>query len=224
MNPLKLFLPHGRAPRRVLTGLLRGIALELDPRAGETQLWAGFYERETFAAVRRLVHGCQGALDLGAARGELVVFFLRQPGMQRVMAVEPSPDGLATLQRTLALNGLAGDARVLVHPGFAGRGAPPLWRTLDDLAREVPGPLFIKIDIDGPEAEVLAGGQEALRSKDCRLLIETHSTEAEAGCTRQLRDQGYHVQIIPNAWWRAFLPEHRTIAHNRWLAAWRNPA
>ena len=224
MNLLRPFLPRDRAPRAVLTGLLRGIRLELDPRAGETQLWAGLYERETFPAIRRLVRGCRGALDLGADRGDLVVFLLRQPGMQRVVAIEPSPEGQARLQRTLALNGLAGDARLFIHPGFAGRGTPPLWRTLDDLAREAPAPLFIKIDIDGPEAVVLADGPEALRDKDCRLLIETHSTEAETGCARQLRAAGYTVQIIPNAWWRAILPEHRTIAHNRWLAAWRESA
>jgi hypothetical protein len=127
------------------------------------------------------------------------------------------------LSANLALNGFSGDARLELHPGFAGRGEPPLWRTLDHLAAGVPSPVFIKIDIDGPEAEVLADGKETLRHRDCRLLIETHSPEAEAGCLAQLRELGYTTRVISPAWWRLFLPERRPIPHNRWLAAWRDP-
>jgi hypothetical protein len=206
----------------VLTGLLRGIRLDLDLQAGEIQLWAGLYERETFSAIRRLVRGCRGAIDLGAARGDLVAYLLRQPELQRLVAVEPEVRELALLHRTLDLNGLTGDARLHVHAGFAGRGEPPAWRTLDELAAALPSPLFVKIDIDGPEAAVLADARGMLRAKDCRLLIETHSPEAESGCADLLSECGYAVTIIHPAWWRIFLPEHRPIPHNRWLSARRN--
>ncbi|HVT73102.1 MAG TPA: FkbM family methyltransferase [Lacunisphaera sp.] len=221
MNPLKRLLPSGRRPRRVLTGLLRGIRLELDLRAGDLQLWAGLYERETFGAIRRLAENCRGALDLGAAHGELVAWLLRQPGMDRVLAVEPDQGALRRLGETLALNGLAGDPRCHLHRGFAGRGEPPQWRSLDDLAASLPEPIFVKIDIDGPESEVLSTGRDMLRRRECRVLIETHSPAAEAGCVDQLTAAGYRVTIIPNAWWRRIIPEHRPIPHNRWLAARR---
>ncbi|MBI2497854.1 MAG: FkbM family methyltransferase [Opitutae bacterium] len=220
MNPLKALLPAGRAPRTVLSGLLAGIRLHLDLRS-EAQIWLGLYERETYADIRRLLRGCRGAIDLGAAKGDLSIHFLRQPGMERVVAAEPLDTERAQLAANLALNRLAGDPRLSLHPGFAGRGEPPLWRTLDDLAAGVPAPLFLKIDIDGPEAGVLADGCETLRSKDCRLLIETHSPAAEHGCLTQLRELGYTVRIIPPAWWRVLVREHRPIPHNRWLAAWR---
>lgn len=220
MNPLKALLPRGRAARAILSGPLAGIRLQLDLH-GELQVYAGLYERETYADLRRLLRGCRGAVDLGAAKGDLTIHFLRQPGMLQVMAVEPLDREREQLAANLALNGLAGDPRLQLHPGFAGRGEPPLWRTLDDLAADLPAPLFLKIDIDGPESEVLADGHTTLRAKDCRLLIETHSPEAETGCRAQLLELGYTVKLIRNAWWRVFLPERRPIPHNRWLAAWR---
>jgi len=220
VNPLRPFLPAGRAPRTVCFGLLRGIRLQLDLR-GEFLVWLGCYEAETFAEIRRLVRGCQGAVDLGAARGDLTVFLLRQPDMRRVVAVEPLEREIAALRANLELNGLAGDPRLHLHPGFAGRGEPPQWRTLDDLAADLPAPVFLKIDIDGPESGVLADGHRLLAGRDCRLLIETHSPEAESGCERQLRALGYATRIISPAWWRIVIPEVRPIPHNRWLAAWK---
>jgi hypothetical protein len=222
MNPLKVLLPRGRAPRTVHFGPLAGLRLHLDLQT-EFLIWLGTYEAETFPCLRRLLRGCRGAVDLGAAKGDLTLHFLRQPGMQRVVAAEPLEREREQLVANLALNGFANDPRLELHPGFAGRGRPPLWRTLDDLAAGIPSPLFIKIDIDGPEAVVLENGRETLRDCDCRLLIETHSPEAEAGCVAQLEALGYTVIIIPPAWWRIFVREHRPIPHNRWLAAWRDP-
>lgn len=222
MNPIKWLLPRGRAPRTVCFGPLAGIHLHLD-LGNEFLIWLGIYEAETFTDLRRLLCGCRGAVDLGAAKGDLTIHFLRQPGMQRVVAVEPLDREREQFAANLALNGFAADPRLHLHPGFAGRGEPPLWRTLDELASTAPDPLFIKIDIDGPEAAVLADGTELLRKRNCRLLIETHSPEAEAGCANQLRALGYAVKIIPVAWWRVVVPEVRPIPHNRWLAAWRDP-
>lgn len=220
MNPIRLFLPQGRAPRTIAFGLFRGICLQLDLH-GELQIWLGLYERETHAVVRRLLRGCNGAIDLGAAKGDFTVHCLRQPGMRRVVAVEPLERECVQFSANLALNGYAGDSRLHLHAGFAGRGEPPLWRTLDELAEGMPAPVFLKVDIDGPEAEVLRGGPRLLHDHDCRLLIETHSPEAEADCERQLQAAGYTVRIIRPGWWRAVLRERRPIPHNRWLAAWR---
>lgn len=222
MNPLKSLLPADRSPRTIIGGPLAGIRLHLDLH-GELMIYLGLYERETYADIRRLLRGCRGAVDLGAARGDLTIHFLRQPEMLRVIAVEPLDREREQLTANLALNGFASDPRLQVHPGFAGRGEPPLWRTLDELTSGMPGPVFLKIDIDGPEAEVLADARELLQKTDCRLLIETHSPEAENGCAELLQTMGYAMKIISPAWWRVFMPEHRPIPHNRWLAAWRNP-
>lgn len=223
MNPLKKLLPQGRAPHTIRSGLLAGVRLHLDLQC-EFQILLGLYERETYPEVRRLVRGCHSAVDLGAAKGDLTIHLLRQPGMERVVAAEPLATEREQLAANLALNGFAGDPRLQLHAGFAGRGPAPLWRTLDALAADLPAPLFIKIDIDGPEAAVLADGRETLRAKDCRLLIETHSPEAEDGCIALLGELGYTVKLITPAWWRCLVREHRPIPHNRWLSAWRPAA
>ncbi|MBA4137490.1 MAG: hypothetical protein C0518_09265 [Opitutus sp.] len=221
MNPLRPFLPTGRHPRRVLGGYFAGLRLRLDLRC-EFQHYVGLYEAETFPSLRRLGRGCRSVIDLGAAKGELAIRFLRIPGVSQVLAVEPSVEELAQFRSNLSLNSLAQDPRLRIHPGFAGAGAGAEWRTLDALGADLPEPIFIKIDIDGPEAQVLATGPRLL-ARDCRLLIETHSPEAEHDCGNQLHRLGYTIKVIANAWWRRLLPEHRVVPHNRWLAAWREP-
>jgi len=224
MNPLKHLLPRGRGPRTVWSGLLAGVRLQLDLRQGEFALWTGLFEREIFPEIRRLVLGARSIIDLGAAKGDLTVWALLQPGIERVVAVEPLASECAQLRANLELNNLGSDPRLQVHAGFAGSGTGPEWRTLDELMEGRPAPLFIKIDIDGPEAEVLATGHRTLANEDCRLLIETHSPEAEMACIKQLTQLGYQARIVYPAWWRVILPEHRPIHHNRWLSAWRNRA
>jgi len=220
VNPVKRFLPRGRHPRTILQGIFRGVRLHLDLHS-ELQIYAGLYEQETYADVRRLARGCRSLVDLGAAKGEFSIYFLRREGVERVVAAEPAESERALFEANLGLNALQSDPRLRIHAGFAGEGPGPAWRTLDELAADLPEPVFLKIDIDGPEAEVLATGRRMLTGKDCRLLIETHSPEAELGCDRQLRELGYRTKIIDPAWWRVILPEHRPIPHNRWLVAWR---
>ena len=70
------------------------------------------------------------------------------------------------------------------------------------------------------EIDVLEGGQEML-SRDCRLIVETHSEELERGCIQRLEALGYSCRIIGNAWYRALIPEARPIPHNRWFVAWK---
>src|SRR5207237_983576 len=96
--------------------------------------------------------------------------------------------------------------------------------TLDSLlpSLETKTPCLIKIDVDGGEVAILQGARRLLESHQGRWIIETHSQALETQCVRMLQDSGYTTRIIPNAWWRLFLPELREselIHFNRWLAA-----
>lgn len=221
MNPLRPLLPRGLRPYRVLGGYFAGLKLLLDLQC-EFQHYLGLYERELLPHWRRLGRGCRSVVDLGAAKGELAVLFLSRREVSHVVAVEPSQPELQQFHRNLALNGLTGDTRLHLHAGYAGQGQGPEWRTLDQLAAGVAEPILVKIDIDGPESDVLRTGQ-ALLKRDCRFVIETHSAEAEAGCIAQLEAAGYTVRVIDRAWWRRLLPEVRIVAHNRWIVAARPP-
>lgn len=221
MNPLRPLLPKGLRPYRVLGGYFAGVRLLLDLQC-EFQHYLGLYERELLPHWRRLGRGCRSVVDLGAAKGELAVLFLLRRDVARVVAVEPAAPELAQFARNLEFNGLTGDPRLHLHAGYAGRGEGAKWRTLDELAADLPEPILVKIDIDGPEAEVLRSGS-AMLARDCRFVIETHSAEAEAGCLAQLHAAGYRTVIVDRAWWRRWLPEVRIVEHNRWLVAARPP-
>lgn len=211
--PIKCLLPSARRPRRILSGPLSRLSIHLDLREGDLQLRAGLYERETYKALHRFIADARSAIDIGSAKSE--------PHIAQVVAVEPAESELARFQANLAANPWIATDRLRIHAGFAGAVIAPLCRTNNALASELPAPIFIKMDIDGPEAVALATCRQALR-RDCRLLIETHSPEAETECMRFLNGQGYTPRGIRPAWWRLLVPEHRPIPQNRWLAAWRN--
>jgi hypothetical protein len=87
--------------------------------------------------------------------------------------------------------------------------------TLDAAAETYFMPDFIKVDVEGDEAHVLRGAARILEHRRPAWIIEVHGTQAEADCIALLRAHRYRVSIIDRA---TFLPEHRPLAHNRWLA------
>ncbi len=91
--------------------------------------------------------------------------------------------------------------------------------TLDSLASSIVGPCFIKIDVDGGEADILRGATRILKLAGVRWLIETHSQKLEQECVELLGRTGYKVIIVHQAWWRRFVPELRPGVHNQWLIA-----
>jgi len=215
---IKKLLPHGIAPRRVQSGLFRGLWLHLDFQWG-TQQWLGLYERELYATMRRLLAQCRSCVDLGAGHGELVCLCLRRHPAMRVVAVEPNADSLAYLRENVALNSHNAPQRLTVISFFAGEGPAATHRSLIDIVGDLPQPVFLKIDVDGPEAAILREATAWLRLRQAYIVVETHSLAAESAITRQLSELGYTVKFVSPAWWRRLIPERRPTAHNRWLVA-----
>jgi hypothetical protein len=144
---------------------------------------------------------------------------LRSSAATKVFAFEPQLSETAALQRNAQMNGLAGDARLRVRNQFVGRADRQDVTSLDalDLDRRQRG--FLKIDVDGAEMDVLLSGRRLLAEAPLDIMLETHSAELERDCRQLLAAAGFTCQVIPNAWWRIFVPELRPIAHNRWLWA-----
>lgn len=165
-------------------------------------LHRGAYEpMETAVMLARLKPGMT-VLDIGANIGHYAMEAARAVGPEgRVIAFEPEPENHAALAANLALNGFtwAGHERLALGaaPGelalyrdLANRGGHSLVRAnvqkpagetrvavvrLDDyLARELPeGRVdFIKIDVQGAEAEALAGAAKTLARDLPMLLLE----------------------------------------------------
>jgi hypothetical protein len=214
----------GERSYRVQRGLFKGLTLNLDLHHQSQVMW-GLWERETHSQVRSLLTGCHSAVDVGACAGEFTLLFLRSPGLHSVTAIEPYPPNLPRLDANLRLNGLDQDPRLTLHTQRLGSDTTDrLTLRLDDLTIPSDGPVFIKIDVDGGELDVLQSGPKLLQRPDVRLLVETHSVQLEHDCLSFLTTAGCHCQIIPNAWWRRFLPEDRPIGQNRWLSAVKRSA
>jgi predicted RNA methylase len=201
--------------RRIHVGLLRGLNFTIDPR-DKSQRLLGLEEKEIIGHVREAARHARTAIDVGSHDGWYATFFASRPSIAKVIACDPNPKALDLLRENLAVNNLSG--RVDVQQVMVGGSKKPGFRQLDELLDGQSPPYAIKIDVDGGELDVLKSGAQAL-GRDCRLVVETHSEGLERDCVSFLQQLGYHTTIVPNAWYRAFVPELRPTAHNRWFVA-----
>jgi hypothetical protein len=187
----------------------------------QSQIYLGLFEREVHTWLERLSRGIHTAIDIGAASGEYTLFFLTRTNAEKVLAFEPDAESLPLLQENLRLNSLGKSGRLEVSAAMVGESDGEEKVTLDSLAGSMKLPCFIKMDVDGAEAEILRGAAKLNAREGVRWLIETHSKSLERECIENLRAAGFETRIIRNAWWRVVIPELRPIEQNRWLAAWK---
>lgn len=206
-------------PFRVRLGLLRGLRFHIDPQS-KLQRLLGLDEAELTRPVRRLAAGIRSGVDVGANDGWYAVYLASRPGVGRVLAFEPDPGCRARLAENLKLNPGCG-AKITVSDQMVGDQAAPGWCRLDDVAADLPGPILLKIDVDGGELEVLRGGAGVLTGTDCRVVLEVHSRELEEQSVAILTSYGYTCRVVKNGWYRAIVPESRQLPHNRWVVATR---
>jgi precorrin-6B methylase 2 len=215
-----LILPAGTKVRVVRGGLLRGLNFPID-FASQAQIYFGTLERENHDWVRRMSADARTFVDVGAGHGLFTLYALAKTQAERVMAFEPNNALREAIKRALEANGLSTESRVEIHPFTINAGGVEGTRALDALLGGASEPMFLKVDVEGSELEVLEGAKGTLASKDVRCVVETHAVDLERECSALLGSLGYHVEIIDNAWWRRTIPEMRPIKHNRWLAAYR---
>lgn len=151
--------------------------------------------------------------DVGAHHGYVTLVATERVGLIGwVHAFEPSPRNLRILERHVRWNQLR---NVSVHPvalasytGTArfGGGNTSKVHSLGQGAEEVSvcaaetlvrsgavrPPTFMKIDVEGSEAEVLAGALSAL-PPHVRILVAMHSAATDRECTRLLQAHGFEL-------------------------------
>jgi FkbM family methyltransferase len=194
-------LPEHAQPVTVRSGPAAGLKVMILPRT-EKGYWAGTHESAVQDAVAAALSAGSVYWDVGAHCGFFVALASKLVGSGgAVVAVEPASDNLARLTRTLELNrcmnvrvlplalgSREGKAQLYSHAhstnaslaradGAIGSEEVQAAR-LDDLARQLPPPDLVKVDVEGAEVDVLEGGLDYLREARPPLIVEFHSSAA----------------------------------------------
>lgn len=197
VRPLVRQLMPSAADVVVRSGHAKGLALTIDATC-EKYYWTGAYETRVQDVLARLLPSGGAFWDVGAHIGFFSLIASRLVGDEgEVHAFEPNPPGRARLESHVTKNAAR---NVVVHPeavaAIAGRavlrscgsssmsslvaegtGIDVDCTTLDDIRARVGRPDVVKIDVEGAELDVLAGGQDLLARDTPTLIVEFHSED-----------------------------------------------
>ena len=218
-RPLRLIPSDMRM--RVPVGINRGL-LWVRGSANAPE-WLGIYEYRKQRLLRRILSPGQTVCDVGANAGFYTLGMARMIGPNgRVIAFEPLPANLGKIRRHLEINKidnvtLCGCAlsdkagRIAFDLGendFTGRiseqakdGVEVCTISLDEFISQegVADPTFLKIDVEGAEAKVLAGARALIQRAHPSMLIALHGQQAALDCYAMLREAGYVVKGLNGA-------------------------
>lgn len=175
---------------------------------------SGRRARAQLRMLARLIRPGDVVWDVGAHHGFVSILAAACVGRAgAVHAFEPSARNRAMLERHVRWNA---PASVTVHPyalsdydgeaSFGGRGTSRMFalgggdervavRRAATLVAEgrCARPSFVKVDVEGAEASLLAGLLPVLPAS-ARLVIAMHGAEQDARCVALLRDAGHHLE------------------------------
>ncbi|HYO00331.1 MAG TPA: FkbM family methyltransferase [Actinomycetota bacterium] len=196
-------------------GLLEGTLLEVDLRK-QRDMVAGIYESEVQGALAKHLKRGDTAFDVGAHLGFFTLLMARLAGDEgRVVSVEADPFMGRNLEANLVRNEnanvtvvRAAAGKVAVERRFtpgAGGGIGHLaddgeiavaGTTLDLLAERYGTPQLIKVDVEGGELEVLAGGARLLSDHRPILVVEVHDQQIQDDTVQLLNGFDYDISFI----------------------------
>ncbi len=203
-----------RVPVPVIAGVNRGRWWNL--ASSGSGYVAGRRAREQMGLLRGLIASGDIVWDIGAHHGYVTLFAatrVKPDGW--VHAFEPSQRNARILKRHVRWNRLANvsvhDFALASYTGttrFGGGTTSKMHalghgkqevsvRTAETLVRSgaVRAPTFIKVDVEGSEADVLKGALPVLSSR-VLILVAIHSAAADEECTRLLHDRGF--ELVPS--------------------------
>ena len=214
----------------ILAGALRGYRWA--PAAGGKvgRFFAGTYEADQTAMFCEHVGAGATVIDLGANVGYYTLLAAHCVGSGgRVLACEPEPLNASFLRRHVTANRLRnvdilevavgdrdgevrftrGKGRGRGHISDEGELTVPL-RRLDDIVQDADlAPDFLKIDVEGAEDDVFAGGIQTLERHRPMIFLATHGRDVhEASCGR-LRALDYTLSSIDG---RPFAQTRKVLA------------
>lgn len=210
--PLRL-LPHGQVVW-VLGGVNQGARWIAS--SSTHGCWVGTYEHATQSLVAARIKAGMTVWDIGANAGFYTLAFSRLTGRYgHVYAFEPLAENAWHLLRHIRLNHLENCTVIQAAlsdrtslSGFAVAESNSMGHlTSQATSYQVPTlsadayltqfpqarPQFIKVDIEGGEADFLRGAYTLLREHGPELLISLHSEEQARDCREILHSVGYKL-------------------------------
>ncbi len=173
----------------------------------------GTYESRTQRVVTSFDLKGALAIDVGAQAGFYTILFSDLVGQDgRVLSFEPNPENSAKLNSHVLLNGLKNVETfgvALMHEtgivkfqfgennaqGKVGDGFYSVFSTsLDELPNvlEISAErVFIKVDVEGGELEVLKGAEKFLNRNECIVLVSMHGDLELQSCLAFMRKINY---------------------------------
>jgi FkbM family methyltransferase len=218
-----LRLPLALIPRNVMLPVLSGCNRGFWWVSGSHihGCWIGWYEPEVQAALSRLIKPGMTVWDLGANAGFYTLASARMVGPAgRVVAFEPSARNVHHLLTHLRINRRdnvvvhqsavtdgGGFTSFAIHNGseaMSHLAASPTGYlvgtvSIDGVLAEHPewSPNLVKIDVEGAEERVLAGGQTLLGGpRPPTIVLSLHGLEEARQCLRILMEHGYAVTSL----------------------------
>lgn len=222
---LKLLLPDRRLSCRILAGPFRGGRVWVNPRNSLRKL-VGRYEHELNPDLLRILPRVEAVYDIGANDGYFtfgcLAWFARHgKPSAKVYAFEPQVELGPPLRAAAARAAAGGPPRVELTQAFVGRHEGSGTTTLDAFVRADPARprlgVLVKIDVEGAEADVLAGAADLLHSGNF-FLIEIHSRELIDVVSGQLRAAGLTPRLVEQRPHPLLGREYRSV-DNWWLVA-----
>jgi hypothetical protein len=220
-----VFLPHGIVPRRILRGELAGFTMLIDLQE-DTQVWRGVYEQALQKWVAQNVRSEAVCFDIGAAEGWSSLLMAKYASKGSVFAFEPSSRGDG-IEEVFRLNRDKTLASLRVVKAFVGKSdqTPELCgkqliptTSLDHFCgvEKIDRCDVIKIDVDGPEVDVLDGASATIKKFFPKLCVEIHSKQALVEVSDRLDFWGYEYFVVDPP-----SHEHRPIEFNPMVFAVR---
>lgn len=208
----------------------------------------GGYEPETFAAIKSRLGRASTFFDVGANTGLFSLFAAALNREAAVWAFEPSPETGAQLRRNISINGFGNRIRIVDAAISDAVGTAEFYvpdavfatsaslspsgntlspdrkvvtrvETIDNFCKNAPLPDFVKIDVEGWEANALAGMQSVIATRKPDILLEVLDDAPRERLEALLVPHGYRFGHITDRGivWRDRFGAGSAGVHRNWL-------
>jgi hypothetical protein len=199
---LKALIPNRVLTVRILRGPFRGAVLQLNPQDSLRKIF-GLYEHELNQWLETALQNVETVLDVGANDGYFTLgcaaAFQRLQTAGEVIAFEPDSQVLKQLRMSIEKRRNK-EVEISLYPCLVGSTASGETTTLDAVAiqrfngRKLERTL-IKMDVEGAEVDVIAGGSMWLTPSNY-FLIEVHEERFLKMLTDTFSAQGLRLKQI----------------------------